>query len=320
MTRRRDRSWGLLPLLAIVACGDAPAPLLQNSVVEAVLAENPLAEPQAHSLTGEALYARPDSSGAVARADSALLAEPDNVELVIAAARERRNVWQYRQAMTLYTHAATLAPEDWRPYRFRGHRFISTRDFDRAVTDLERARELAPYNWDVSYHLGLAHFLSGNFDAAADEYLRCLTLAEDTQAQAAQAEGFRSCSQNRDDVESRVAMTEWAVRALQRAGRAEEAERVLHDVEEEWAVEENMAYHHDLLFRKGLKTESELMAGVESGLYRLETVGFAVANERILRGDVDGAREILEELASDPWWPGFGRIAAEAELARIDRG
>ncbi|MEZ4422103.1 MAG: hypothetical protein R3E98_01725 [Gemmatimonadota bacterium] len=310
----RFRRWGCALLVAAAACSAPPPP---PSVVDEVLAEDPLAEPQAQSLAGEALYARPDSSGAVAAADEALRAAPDDVERLIAAGRERRNVWQYRQAMRLYTRAAELAPEDWRPWRFRGHRHLSVREFDAGIADLERARELAPYNWDVAYHLGLAYFLAGRFSEAADAYMRCLDLAEDAEAAAAQSEEFRSCSQNRDDVESRVAMAEWAVRALGRAGRTADAERLLADIEPDWTVEENVAYYHDLLWRKGLRTEQDLMDGVASGLYRLETAGFAVANQRLVRGDTAGARVILEELAADPWWPGFGRIAAEAELARL---
>jgi Flp pilus assembly protein TadD len=83
-----------------------------------------------------------DTTGAIAEADAALAAAPDDVELIIAAGRVRRNFWQYRQAMELYSRAIELAPEDWRPYRFRGHRHISVREFDQAITDLEKAREL----------------------------------------------------------------------------------------------------------------------------------------------------------------------------------
>ena len=60
---------------------------------------------------------------------------------MIEAGRVRRNFWQYREAMDLYSRAMAMAPEDWRPYRFRGHRHISVREFDRAVEDLEAARE-----------------------------------------------------------------------------------------------------------------------------------------------------------------------------------
>lgn len=313
-------------LLLSASCTGSPDRLPESGdatsatgVVERVLAQDPMSAPQALSLFGEELFAREDSTGAVARADSLLRQAPDDVERLIAAARERRNVWQYRQAIELYSRAIELAPNDWRPYRFRGHRHLSLREFESGIRDLEHARDLAPLNWDVSYHLGLAHFLAGHFGRAADEYLRCLGLAEDVAAGSAQSESFRSCSQNATDLESRVAMLEWAARALQRAGRIEETRLLLEQVSPDWAVTENIAYHHDLLYRKGLMSEDELMAGVASGRYRLETVGFAVANSRLVEGDTAGAREILNELAADPWWPGFGRIAAEAELARLGR-
>ncbi len=295
------------------------AALLLNCSDNSAWTEDPLAQPQATSLFGEALYARPDTVGSVAQADSALAEAPDDVELVIAAGRVRRNFWQYRQAMALYTRAMELAPEDWRPYRFRGHRHISVREFDQAIVDLEAARERAPMNWDVAYHLGLAYFLAGRFDAAAEEYTRCLDLADDPDARAAHGEDFRSCSQNAADQESRVAMVEWAVRALRRSGRHDDAMRLLESITPDLPVEENVAYYHDLLFYKGLKTADELLSPGEDAPYRLETVGFGVANWLLVEGDTARAIGILEEIAEHPWWPGFGRIAAETELARLRR-
>lgn len=277
-------------------------------------------EPQAYSLFGDPLFAMEDTTGAILAADSALSESPSDVELIIAAGRVRRNFWQYREAMELYTRAMELAPQDWRPYRFRGHRHISLRQFDEAVVDLERARELAPLNWDVAYHLGLAYYLAGRFSDAADEYGRCLAMAQDAQAQAANAQDFRSCSENEADPESYVAMTEWAVRAYSRAGRMEEAERLLGEVPEDLPVEENLAYYHDLLFYKGELTAQELLNPGPDAPYRRETVGFGVASWLLVQGDTAEARSLLEELVQDPWWPGFGRIASEAELARLVGG
>jgi tetratricopeptide (TPR) repeat protein len=280
---------------------------------------DPLAEPQAISLFGDSLYALPDTTGAVAQADSALAEAPDNVDLLIASGRVRRNFWQYRQAMALYTRAIDLAPEDWRPYRFRGHRHISVREFDRAIVDLEAARARAPMNWDVAYHLGLAYFLAGRFADAADEYSRCLELADDAAALSAPREGFRSCAENAADPESMVAMTEWAVRALRRSGQHDSVMRLLAALPPDLPIEENVAYYHDLLFYKGVKTADELLSPGEDAPYRLETVGFGVANWLLVEGDTARATEILEQIARHPWWPGFGRIAAEAELARMAR-
>jgi tetratricopeptide (TPR) repeat protein len=259
-----------------------------------------------------------DTTGAVAEADARLAADPENVELMIEAGRVRRNFWQYRQAMDLYSQAADLAPEDWRPYRFRGHRHISLREFDRAIEDLETARGLAPQNWDVSYHLGLAYFLSGRFADASDEYLRCLAMADDAEAIALQGDSFRSCSQNGDDLDSRIAMTEWAVRAAKRVGREEVVAELLGGVEPGLEIGENLPYYHDLLFYQGNMTAADLL-GPEAP-YRRETVGYGVASWWIASGDTAGAVALLEELVEDPWWPGFGRIAAEAELFRLTGG
>lgn len=289
--------------------------------LEALVTADPLMRPQATSLFGEALYAQLDTAGVVAAADAPLLASPDDVELLIAAGRVRRNLWQYRQAMELYTRAAELAPGDWRPVRFRGHRHLSVREFDQGIADLERARELAPLNWDVAYHLGLAYFLAGRFDDAANEYVRCLELAEDPAAVSAAADpDFRSCSANASDPESLVAMMEWAVRALERAGRQEEAGALVASLPTDLPVEENIAYYHNLLLHRGEMTEAQLLDLGPDSPYRLETVGFGIANRRLARGDTTGAVELLRELAADPWWPGFGRIAAEAELVRLGVG
>ncbi len=276
--------------------------------------------PQTHSLFGEPLFAMADTSGAIAGADEAFLEAPDDVGLLIAAGRVRRNFFHYRQAIEIYSQAIEMAPEDWRPYRFRGHRHISLREFDKAVADLEKARELAPLNWDVSYHLGLAYFLEGRFADAATEYLRCLGLARNPEAVSAQTDAFRSCSQNADDPDSRIAMTEWAVRASARSGQEGTAAELLNGIPEGLEIGENLPYYHDLLYYKGVKTAAELLDPGPDAPYRKETVGYGVANWLVVQGDTTGAIQLLEELVEDSHWPGFGRIAAEADLYRLTGG
>lgn len=312
-------------LLAQVACGSSGSGGEQTSGADGsapewlleVIHSDPLAEPQAISLLGEELYAQVDTTGEVAAADAALLADPANVDLLVEAGHARRNVWQYRQGMRMHQRAAELAPGDWRPPRFLGHRHLSVREFDEGVRQMERARELAPLNFDVAYHLGLAYFLAGRFDDAADEYLRCLGLADDPATQAAHGPTFRSCAENGSRAASRVAMTEWAVRALERAGRRDEARVLVASLPSDLEPDTNQSYYDNLLADAGVKSDEELLAAVRAGEYRLETVGFGIASRRIARGDTAGALPLLRELAADPWWPGFGRIAAEVELLRL---
>ena len=305
--------------LVLSGCGEGGETGDGASQFEIPPTQNVMDEPQTMSLFGEEFYAMEDTTGAIEEADRALAEAVEDVNLLIASGRVRRNYWQYKQAIELYSRAIELAPEDWRPYRFRGHRYISLRDFDAAVADLEIARDLAPLNWDVAYHLGLAYFLAGRFPDASDEYLRCLGLAEDAEAVGAQGESFRSCAQNSDDEDSRVAMTEWAVRAALRSGREEVAATLLAGIPDGLEIGENLPYYHDLLFYKGLMTAEELLNPGPDRPYRRETVGFGVANWYVAQGDTASAIQLLEELVQDTHWPGFGRIAAEAELYRLTR-
>jgi tetratricopeptide (TPR) repeat protein len=322
-TIRRRSPAGILLLwtaFSLAACGAPPDAADPMEALWATLEADPTAEPQATSLFGDPLYAMVDTTGAIAEADRALREAPGDVEALIAAGRVRRDFWQYRQAMALYSRAIELKPDDWRPYRYRGHRHISVREFEGAVADLERARELAPMNWDVSYHLGLAYYLSGRFTEAADEYGRCLSLSQDEGAREAQAGDFRSCSENGTDPESLVAMTEWGVRAALRAGMEEDAQALLDDIPLDLEVSENLAYYHDLLLYKGAKTPEQLLNPGPEAPYRRETVGYGVANWYLVQGDTAQAIQLLEELVQDPWWPGFGRIASEVELVRLTSG
>jgi len=311
----------LVNILLVVGCRnrDVGQPGEGEAGLERAAVGDAAAEPQATSLFGDPLYAMKDTTGVVGEADLALAQAPDDVELIIAAGRIRRNFWQYRQAMELYSRAIELAPDDWRPYRYRGHRHISIRQFPEAVTDLEMARNLAPLNWDVAYHLGLAYYLAGRFPEAANEYLRCLDLAEGEEAAQAHSEDFRSCSENGTDPDSRVAMTEWAVRAALRAGLQEVASKLLDGVPIDLEIGENLPYYHDLLFYKGEMTADQLLNPGPDAPYRRETVGYGVANWFIVQGDSTRAIRLLEELVEDPWWPGFGRIAAEVDLFRLTR-
>ena len=123
---RRALRLAVLPLI-LAACTEPPPPV----------EETPAPQPEATSLLGEQLFAKEDTAGEIAAADSALATAPDDVEFLIAAGRARRNSWHYREEMALYTKVIGMVPDDWRPYRFRGHRYISVREFDNAIRDLD---------------------------------------------------------------------------------------------------------------------------------------------------------------------------------------
>ncbi|MGD2068094.1 MAG: tetratricopeptide repeat protein [Gemmatimonadota bacterium] len=274
---------------------------------------------QAESASGEPLRARVATVPSdVLRADSILARHPEDVDALIAAGRVRRDYWLYRDARALYTRAIELGPEDWRAWRYRGHRCISLRCFDQAVADLEEARERAPHAFDVAYHLGLAYYLQGRWQDAADEYGRCLEQARTplTDPDLPPLGDLRSCADVAVDDDARVALADWRWRALRRAGRDTEAALLLETVTPDMDVEANRAYHRALLVYRGLEDEADVLSDPE---YRLETVGYGLAVWHETEGRTERARELLEEIAAHPHWPGFGRIAAETDLARARR-
>ena len=256
-----------------------------------------------------------DKDGIVKKADEELAAKPDDPELILAAGLARDKVWRYTESIELYTRGAKLAPQDFRFLRYRGHRYISTRQFGKAVEDLEKARHLAPNSYDVAYHLGLAYYLRGQFDKAAAEYARCMSQAGQ-EAGPALPGGAKRCAEVANDADARIGMTEWRYRALRRAHKDAEAEKLLETVPEELELKESAPYYQCLLFSKGLRTEKALLDPSQMKGNLFPTLGYAVANYYLLEENPRKACPLLRKVASDPAWNAFGAIAAEVELAR----
>jgi dipeptidyl aminopeptidase/acylaminoacyl peptidase len=286
----------------------------------------PAAAPEATSPSGRAFFPPPIPADRrqtlednLAAAMAAFAKDPDGPEAIIWLARRLGYLGRYREAIAVLTRGIEKHPEDIRLYRHRGHRYITVREPDRAVADLSRAAALIetrkipdqvepdgdpnPANvptstshFNVYYHLGLAHYLTGAFAPALAAYRECLKY-----------------SAGSDD--RLVATTDWLYMTLRRLGQTEEAERVLRPITAGLKVIENHAYWHRLLFYKGEKTAEELL-GPRADAVELATYGYGVGNWYLYNGDREKARQVFERVVAGEMWPAFGFIAAEAELAR----
>jgi len=255
-------------------------------------------EPEAVSPGGRRYYARPDSAGIVARAESAAARHPDDADTLLALGLAHAARWQYRAAVAAYTRAIAAAPERAELYRHRGHRYISLRMADRAVADLERAASLDTNRFDIWYHLGLAYYLSGRYDAAVRAYARC-----------------RAVAVTADDT---VAASDWLWMSLHRANRGAAAGVVVAQLPESAAVRENVAYYERLLLYAGRRRALDLRARMEAGDLEFATIGYGLANWLLVEGDTLGAHSLMREITSGPYWPAFGFIAAEEDLRRLE--
>lgn len=265
-------------------------------------------KPELVSPLGVKHYAQADEKGEIAKAQAALAAEPKSIDLVIALGRAQANAWRYHDAIVTYTRGLALAPKDARLYRHRGHRYISTRQFDKAAADLQRAAELNDQDFDIWYHLGLAHYLRGEFAKAAAAYEKCYAVAEQNRATvAADKEG-------RDD--SIIAISDWLYMTYRRLKKDAEAARVLAKITPELKVKENKSYFDRLLFYKGLKKEEELINVEKATDLEIATVGYGLGNWHLYNGNHARGEEYFRKIVAGKYWPAFGFIAAEAELAR----
>src|SRR6266700_2922870 len=130
---------------------------------------------QYRSVAGVEYRAQRDT-GAIARAESALAADPRNVERIIQLGLAQSGARQFREAIQTFTRGLTIAPTDAMLYRWRGHRYLSVREFDRALDDLTRGSRLDSTNYGIWYHLGIVRYARGDFGAAADAFAQRLRL------------------------------------------------------------------------------------------------------------------------------------------------
>ena len=261
-------------------------------------------EPEVVSLLGKALYATPAEGEELAKlqatleeAARAVEVDPSNVEAIIGYGRALAGLWRYHEAIEVYSRGIEAHPDVAMLYRHRGHRYISIRNFEKAASDLAKAAVLNDRDFDIWYHLGLAHYLRGEFDKARSAYKSCLRVAAD------------------DD--SKIAVSNWLYATLRRLDRKEDAARVLDGISEGMKVEENTSYLNLLLFFKGLKTEEDILNSAADSELDAATVGYGVGCWHLYSGQKDKARALFEEIVEGRYWPAFGFVAAEAELARM---
>ena len=239
--------------------------------------------------------------------------DPANADALIWLGRRTAYLGRYKEAIDIFTKGIREHPRDARMLRHRGHRWITLRQFDRAVADLTKAAELIRNQPDeiepdglpndrniptstlqsnIWYHLGLAHYLRGDFEQALRAYRECLAV-----------------SKNPDGV---VSTSHWLYMTLRRLGRADEAEAVLAPISTDMDVIENHAYHRLLLMYRGEIAPEELLRENDAAVH------YGVANWYLVGGDRERAMQLFARIVSEKDWSAFGTIAAESDLHRLD--
>ena len=282
-------------------------------------------EVQAYAVDGSPLYIPERSDEATSALEANLKEAETNYK---AEPNEMNTIWlgrrwayltNYNKAIGVFSDGIKQFPNSYKLYRHRGHRYISTRQFEKAEADYKKAFELmdkekievepdgAPNSmniplsntqFNILYHYGLALYLQGKFEEATEIYKECLKYSVN------------------DDL--LVATTDWLYMSLMREGKAEEATAVLEPIHSEMTIIENDSYYKRIMMYKGELAKEELLRTDQMDVaLSLATQGYGMGNWYLYNGDTAKAKEIFQKVIDTGNWPAFGYVAAEVDLHKL---
>ena len=100
----------------------------------------------------------PDTD-AVKSARAAAEANPKDVARLIDLGVAQSGARQFREAIATFTRGLEIEPNNALLLRWRGHRYLSVREFDRAFADLTRGGAIDSTIYGIWYHLGIVQYL-----------------------------------------------------------------------------------------------------------------------------------------------------------------
>lgn len=274
---------------------------------------------EAIGLLGDTLSSKPATNEMVEKYEAKRKALEENPSLdnTIWVGRFIAYLGKYREAIQYYSDALEKFPNESRLLRHRGHRYISVREFEKAIDDLSKAAHLiegkenmveedglpnahnipvSSMHGNIYYHLGLAYYLNRDMPKALEYFKKCL-----------------ETSQNPDNV---VSATHWIYMIQRRMGRATAGDSYLAKITSEMTVIENTAYHQACLFYKNELNEAELYQPESLDNPTNSALKYAIGNWYFYNGNTEKAKLIFEEIMAGDDWASFGYIAAETDLAK----
>jgi len=315
---------GLALTLCVVACAAPPTPLRRAAARSPQRSSQLPVGAQARTLAGRALPAPPLSALDLAKRGAALDAArtawdaaPGDPDALIWVGRRLGYLGRMREALDTFTIGVALHPGDARMLRHRGHRYISVREFELALADLERAAELVRGKPDevepdgvpnksgvpletlqsnIHYHLGLARFLLGDWRGAEA--------------------AFRDAFAAARNADNQCSATHWLYLSLRKQGEHAQAAQALEAVR---AIGDVVEYRGYFELCRGYLGELSLDDVFERARARggveFATCGFGAASWHAFEGQAERSREILDQVLAGENPFAFGFIAAEAERA-----
>jgi tetratricopeptide (TPR) repeat protein len=253
----------------------------------------------------------------VESARTVYLKDTSSADALIWYGRRVAYTGNYDEAIRLFSKGILLHSTDARFYRHRAHRYLTMRCIDKAIADFEKAAALIKGKPDevepdgmpnaqniptstlqsnIWYHLGLAHYLKGDYKKAAAAYKKCLKV-----------------STNPDMY---VATANWYYITLRELKKEKQAQALLQTIQKNMKLIENEGYLTILFLYKLEQNPEELYQSLLGNTNTLNnaTLGFGLGNFYRLSGQPEKAKQILEKVVAGSQWGSFAYMAAESLL------
>ncbi len=244
--------------------------------------------------------------------------DPQNADGIIWYGRRTAYLGQYQKAITIFTEGIQKHPEDARMYRHRGHRYITTRQYDKAIADFEKAVTLIKDTEDIVepdglpnaqniplstlhgniwYHLGLAYYLKNDMENALRAYSN------------------RTVTEKYPD--NAVSGGYWLYMIQRRLGNLEAANASIFEITKDMEIIENMSYHTMCLLYNGLLTENEIATDT-IGTSSSDVLSYGLGNWYLYeKQDTITAKAHYKRLLANGNKFSFAYLAAESDWKRM---
>ena len=248
------------------------------------------------------------------KAEKAFNENPDNESNIINYGRKLADLGRFQEAINIYAEGLIKFPESYKIRRYIGQRYLTTRQFDKAITYLTEAITYANdsllieyeysgltlnnkktvYNvkFNIWYYLGLSYYMKGNYDKAISS--------------------FRRCEKYTNNNDLKVVIANWLYTAFAKIGNLDLAEAEIMSIPTNMRLIEikSRKYHDLIMLYRGLVTPSILTKrnGIDAD------VGYGIGNYYLINGQVENAISAFNRVISTEQQERIGYMAIEKEL------
>lgn len=200
---------------------------------------------------------------------------------------------RFEECLEAFTKGLCYDPFDPDLRLQRGRKHITMDDYDQAIADLTLAVRLKPGHWENWYYCGVAAYMAGKYELSMELEMSCI----------------RTMLQN--DIPEVPAAACWYWQSAMKAGKREDAQKMLDDYIYEGIPCGNMDYTKRCYLYKGILSVDDFndLDALKAGLAHEDrpdlyfiTLCHGLATYCYYNGMEERSREVLETIRAMPTW------------------